>query len=360
MERIRIALIGYGSVGQAFAAMLERKRAYIEDSFGVSPQITALCTGSRGGIIDENGIDTAKVTASITGAGGGQPEASSGPTPGTAAPAQLFDKSIDSFAIIDSLCYDVLVELTPINIRTGQPAIDHIRSAMSRGKHVITANKGPIAWAYRELRDLAKEKGIQFFHEAVVMDGIPVFNLAKETLMGCRITEISGILNATTNFILTEMEKGTSYEDAVAEGQRQGFVEADPSMDVDGWDAAAKLTALMNVLMDVEITPMDIDRIGVGGITKQHLDDAKAKGKRIKLICRGWIEDGKPVGTVRPTLLDADHIASTMSGTESYVTITTDLMGGVTIKEEAFEPEIDHTAYGVLIDLLRILTEIRP
>lgn len=333
MRTIRIALIGYGNVGRAFAEMLLRKEDFIRNEFDAKAVITAICTASRGACIRPEGIDTRTLTE------------------------EMFDRERDAFAVIESGEYDVMIELTPINIMTGQPATDHVRRALALGKHVITANKGPIAWHYRELRDLAKAQGVGFCHEATVMDGTPVYNLTKETLQGCRITEVSGIFNATTNFILTEMEKGVSFEDAVAEGRRQGFVEADASMDVDGWDAAAKLTALMNVLMDVEITPLEIERTGIGEITKADIDAAKAQGKRIKLLCRGTVEKGKPVGVVAPTLVDEHTLPAIMDATSSYVTIDTDLMGATTVIEEPFEPEIDHTAYGVLSDLFRILTD---
>ena len=334
MEKIRIALIGYGNVGQAFARMLERKKEFIEERFGKTPIISAIVTGRRGGLICPDGVDTSSITD------------------------DMFNKSLDALSVIKTGEYDIMAELTPINIMTGQPATDHIRCALELGKHVITANKGPIAWHYRELRDLAQAKGVQFCHEATVMDGAPVYNLVKENLMGCKITEVKGILNATTNFILTEMEKGVSYEDAIEEGRRQGFVEADPSMDLDGWDASAKLTALMNVLMDVEITPMDIRRTGIGGITKEQIDSAAAEGKKIKLLCHGWMEEGRPIGVVEPTLVDENDMAAIMDATMSYVTINTDLTGEMTMVEHAFEPEIDHTAYGVLSDFLRILTNI--
>ena len=134
-------------------------------------------------------------------------------------------------------------------------------------------------------------------------------------------------------------------------------MEADPSMDIDGWDASAKLTALMNVLMDVEITPLDIRRTGISAITKEDLDKAEEQGKKIKLLCHGWLEDGKPIGVVEPTLVEKNDMAAIMDATMSYVTINTDLTGEMTMVEHAFEPEIDHTAYGVLSDLLRILTE---
>ena len=333
MNRVRIALIGYGNVGKAFAEMLLRREGYLRDTFDTEAVISAICTRRKGGCLRPDGIDTRSLTD------------------------DMFDKEIDAFAIIDSGEYDIMIELTPINIMTGQPATDHVMRALRLGKHVITANKGPIAWHYRELRDLAKEQGVCFCHEATVMDGTPVYNLAKEALMGCQITEIEGILNATTNFILSEMEKGVSFDDAVEEGRRQGFVEADSSMDIDGWDAAAKLTALMNVLMDVEITPLDIRRTGIGEVTPEDVQAAKNQGKRIKLICRGWIENGEPIGVVEPTFVEAGSLATTMEGTASYVKITTDLMGATTVIEEPFEPEIDHTAYGVLSDVFRILTD---
>ena len=334
MDRFRIALIGFGNVGQAFQRMLERKRSYIRDEYDIDPVITAICTGRRGGVLCPDGIDVPSLTD------------------------QSFSKDLDAFRIIGSGEYDLMIELTPINIMTGQPATDHIRRALELKKHVITANKGPIAWHYRELRDLAKRNGVQFRYEPTVMDGAPVYNLVQETLLGCQVTEVKGILNATTNFILTEMEKGVSYEDAIEAGRRAGFVEADPSMDLDCWDASAKLTALMNVLMDVSITPLDIKRTGIGGITHKDLQDAEAQGKKIKLLCHGRMVDGRPVGTVEPTLVDKNDMAAIMDATMSYVTINTDLTGEMTMVEHAFEPEIDHTAYGVLSDLLRILKEI--
>ncbi|MBO5993989.1 MAG: hypothetical protein J6Q41_00565, partial [Firmicutes bacterium] len=289
MDRIRIALIGYGNVGQAFHRMLERKEGDIIREFGVEPIVTAICTGRRGGVIDAEGMRYDDVNDGI------------------------FSKELNAMDIIRSGEYDIMVELTPINIMTGQPATDHIRCALDLGKHVITANKGPVAWHYRELRDLARDKGVQFRHEATVMDGAPVYNLAQETLMGCKIIEVKGILNATTNFVLTEMEKGISYEDAIEEGRRQGFVEADASMDLDGWDASAKLTALMNVLMDVEITPLDIRRTGIGGVTKEDIDRAAAQGKKIKLLCHGWLdENGQPIGVVEPTLVERNDLAAIM------------------------------------------------
>lgn len=331
MKTIKLALIGYGNAGKAFNKMLNKKRTSVERKYNIKVDIVAICTKSRGIKIDEDGIDTDNFTF--------EPN----------------DDPNKAFKIIDEVDYDVLVEITPINIMSGQPAIDHIKHAINRGKHVITANKGPIAWAYKELKALADEKGVFFYHETTVMDGIPIFNLQSETLRECEILEIKGILNSTTNFVLNEMSKGVSYDDAVKDGKNRGFVEADPAMDLDGWDAAAKLTALMNVFMDAGITPKDIIREGISGITQDELNDAKKNNQKIKLLCHGKIQDGKPVGRVVPTRVDIDNMFATINGTAAAVTLTTDLVGDISIIEHVYEPEIDQTAYGILSDLVRTL-----
>ncbi len=335
MKTMKLAMIGYGNVGRAFTKMLERRKMYLSEMYDTEILITAICTRSLGAILDPDGIRTAAETL---------PEG---------------DKSISAMDVITKTDYDILVELTPVNIMTGQPATDHIRSALNRGKHVITANKGPVAWAYRELRDLAKKNGVLFCHEGTVMDGVPVYNLAENCLKGCRIEEVRGIFNATTNYILNEIEKGVSYEDAIREGQKRGFVEADPSLDVDGWDAAAKLTALMNVLMDVSITPTEIERTGIRSITREEILQAAANDQKIKLLCRGWVENGQVRGTVKPTLVAKDELYATINGTAAVVTVKTDLMGEISIVEHVYEPEIDQTAYAVLSDLLKIIERRR-
>ena len=333
MKTCKLALIGCGNVGKGFIDMLARRKDYIREKYDTEVLITAVCTRRLGGYTDPDGFDLETV----------------GP--------DRFDRLMGSMEIIDNADYDIMVELTPLNIKTGQPAIDHVRHALARGKHVITANKGPIAWSFRDLADYAKEQGAIFLYEATLMDGVPVYNLVRETLQGCVITAVSGIFNATTNFVLSEMEAGRTFEEAIASGREQGFVEADPSMDIDGWDPAAKLTALMNVVMDAGICPKDIDCTGIGDLSAEDIIAAAEEGKHYKLLCRGKLdpETGKVSGVVAPELVDDSSIYSKMEGTCSCVTFTTDLMGDVTMVEHPYEPEIDHTAYGVLSDLLRIL-----
>lgn len=330
MKTLKLAMIGYGNAGKAFVQMLNKKKSDIQNEYGYEIKIVAISTKSKGSIIEPNGIDASNMENS-------------------------FQKERDSFYVIDNVDYDVMIESTPISISTGQPAIDHIKHAFKRNKHVITANKGPIARAYNELKQIAEENNSLFYYETTVMDGTPIFNLVDNTLRGCKIIGIQGILNSTTNYVINEVSKGVTFDDAVKEGQKRGFVEADPSMDLDGWDASAKLTALMNVMMDAHLTPDKINRTGIYDITKADIDEAKSRGNVIKLMCRGKIEDGKPVGTVAPVEIPENSMFASINGTAAALTLTTDLLGPISIIEQVHEPEIDQTAYGILSDLYRVI-----
>ena len=339
MNEIKLALLGFGNAGQAFAKLLLEKNDEIIDTLDTRVLVVAIATRSKGTIIDEKGLDLDQVLLEIEEAG-------------------KFSKPVDLSALetANQADYDILVELTPLEIFSGQPAINHIKAGLNRGKHVITANKGPVAWAYRELKDLSREKGVQFFCETTVMDGTPVFNLVEETLKFCKVLEINGILNTTTNFILEEMGKGIPYEQIIEEGKRRGFIEADPSIDIEGYDAAAKVAALMNVLMDAGITPEHVERQGIEDITYEKIKQAEARGKVIKLLCSGKYVNGKAVGTVRPEELEKGNMLAAIDGTSSMVSITTDLMGTISIIEH--NPEIGQTAYGIFSDLVRIISTI--
>jgi len=336
MKILKLAILGYGNAGRAFGKLLAAKMPEIKEKYGTEVKVTAIATKTKGTLVDAAGIDLAVIEEQLTKHG-------------------KFADGIEMSAIkvAETADYDVLIEMTPLDIFSGQPATDHIKTAFKRGKHAITANKGPIAWAYRELRDMARENGCLFFYETTVMDGTPVFNLVDLTLKMCKVSKVYGILNSTTNFILEGMSAGTPYEDIIKEGKRRGFVEADPSLDIEGWDSAAKVTALMNVLMDAGLTPLEIDRKGIGGITPELVKDAAKRGKVIKLLCGGTIKNGKAAGYVRPEELSQNDMFASVTGTTSAVSITTDLMGTVSIVSH--DPEIEQTAYGVMSDTLRVL-----
>lgn len=341
MRDLKLAVLGFGNAGQAFASMLAAKDAEIREKYGRGVRVTAIVTRSKGTIVDGNGIDLLKACGDIEACGRFADD-----TQGLCG--------LDAFDVLDTADYDAVCELTPLNIFTGQPAIDHIKRAFARGKHVVSANKGPIAWAFDALSAMAREKNCMFFYETTVMDGTPVFNLAEHTLKLCRVTEVSGILNSTTNYILEELAAGKPYDEILAAGKKLGFIEADPSMDIDGYDAAAKITALLNVLMAAHLTPDQVDRTGIGGITAETIRDAAQRGKVIKLLCSGKrLEDGRIQASVRPVEVERGDMLATIDSTTSVVSITTDLMGKLSVIEHA--PEIQQTAYGIFGDVLRVL-----
>ena len=331
MKEYKIAVVGYGNVAQRLVKLVQKEKDFFREAYDTEAKVVAVCTRRKGALIDYAGIDPDKVKD------------------------EDFDKSVSPMEMVETVDYDILVELSTLVIENGQPATDHIKTAMNRGKHVVTANKGPIAWHYKELKELAEEKGVAFFHEAAVMDGTPLFSMKKETLLGCKVTEIRGILNATTNFILARMKDGISYEDAIKEGQGYGFVEADPTVDTDGWDATCKLVSAMNVLMDAGLTPLDVDRVGISGITREQILDAEARGKKIKLLCHGWLEDGKAKASVKPTELDMEDQLAHIDGPSSCIQVTTDLLGPISLTELPEEElGLFRTAYGVISDIFRI------
>ena len=340
MKNLKLALIGFGNAGKAFAEMICLKQKDIIEKYGCGIIVTAISTYSRGSVMNREGINLEKVLYDLEKDG-------------------HFDRTMEGYCelgtleLLEQADYDAACELTPLNIFTGEPAITHIKKAFDLGKHVITANKGPVAWAYDELKTMAEERHLMFFYETTVMDGTPVFNLVEHTLKLCRITEVSGILNSTTNYILEEMAAGKDYDEIIREGQRRGFIEADPDTDIKGYDAAAKVTALLNVLMNARITPEDVECQGIENITLEDIHKAVDEGMVYKLLCRGVFREGKTEASVKPVKVPADSMLASVDSTTSVVSITTDLMGKITITEH--EPEIQQTAYGIFGDSLRVL-----
>ncbi len=259
-KKINLCMIGFGSVGREFCKML------LEQGDEVS--INAISTRSKGTLLDPKGVNISRALEEIDSYG-----RFSDNNP------QLIP--YNSFEAIENSQANVLVELSTLSIEDGEPAITHIEKAIENNMHIITANKGPIAWAYKRLKNMADEKDLLLLHETVVLDGAPVFNMVKETLLGCKVLSFKGIVNSTTNFIMEEMEKGIDFDTALKEAQRRGFVESNPSLDIDGWDAVGKTAALINVLMDGNVTPMDIERTGISKIKPQDLQDASKKAARL-------------------------------------------------------------------------------
>ncbi len=245
---------------------------------------------------------------------------------------------------------DILFEATSLNVETGQPAVDHIRAALNHGAHAITANKGPIVHAYRELRDLAAARGKRFLFESTVMDGVPIFSLFHE-LPVIHLKGFHGILNSTTNVILSEMENGLSFDESLKKAQALGIAETDATHDIDGWDAAVKTAALINVLMDVPIRLEEIKREGIRALSAGVVSAAKKEGRPYKLICRAQKTATGVTASVRPEQVPLTDPMAQITGTSSYIYFETDIFPGLAITEE--NPGLYATAYGMLADFVR-------
>ena len=250
---------------------------------------------------------------------------------------------------------DVLFEATSLNVESGQPAVDHIRAALNHGAHVVTANKGPIVHAYRELRDLAAAKGKRFLFESTVMDGVPIFSFFDQ-MPTVQLQGFHGILNSTTNVILSHMEQGMSFDEALKKAQEIGIAETDATHDIDGWDAAVKTAALINVLMDYPIKLDQIHRDGIRDLTPQAVRTARRDGWAFKLVCRAKRVGDEVQASVQPEKVQSNQAMAKIAGTSSYIYFETDLFPGLAITEE--NPGLYSTAYGLLADFVRVVKHV--
>src|SRR5438034_372419 len=226
------------------------------------------------------------------------------------------------------------------------------RAALAGGKHVMTANKGPVVYHYRRLKELARTQGLGFRYEGTVMDGAPVFNLFQETLRGIRILSFEGILNSTTNLVLSMMEGGRTYEDGVKSARHMGLLETEPAMDLEGWDATVKACLLANVLMGGRLRPERVPREGIASVSSKRIEAARSARKRMKLIARGW-RDGRSVkASVSLEALALEHPLASVDGTSSSLVVRTDMLRELQIIER--QPTLRQTAYALFSDLLAI------
>lgn len=327
----RLALIGFGNVGREFVRLLIAKNEILQNEFQIAWNLTGVASRRIGWIADPDGIDPAAAV------GGRLPQ------PKTAQPATVREWLAATKA-------DVLLEASSLERHTGQPAIDHIRAALESGAHAISANKGPVVHAYRELRDLAKKHGRKFFFESAVMDGTPIFSMFPHSLPAVELHGFRGILNSTTNVVLTEMEKGATLQAAVKRAQEIGVAETDPSDDLDGWDAAVKVTALALVLMGADIKLSDVRREGIRSLTSEMVQAARSEGMRYKLICRAERTSHGIRACVSPQKLPASDPLAQLEGTTSAIRFDMDVFGLSIIEHK---PGVIATAYGLLADFIR-------
>ena len=320
---MRLALVGYGNVGRAFARLLEKKRA-------VYPfRIVAVHTLRRGTAVDHHGLPL---------------EPQFGPRAA----------SIEEF--LDAAQAEVLIEISSLEPATGEPAITHIRRAFERGMHVVTANKGPIAHAWRSLCAEARQCGVEFRFESTCMDGAPVFNMVRSNLPGVQILGFTGVLNSTTKVVIAAMREGLSMAEGIERARAMGITEADASYDIEGWDAAAKTAALANVLMDAGVTPADVERRGIARLTPARVQELAAKRKTVCMVSRARQTAKGFRLRVRAEVLDDTDLLATVQGTSNLLLLDTDLMG--TVGTVSIDPGVEQTAYGVFSDVVDIARSV--
>ncbi len=338
----KLALIGFGTVGQGLAEILLAKGDALTARYGVRFQIVAVSDLMKGSLYNPAGLNLAALLDTVRRTGKLEEY----------PPSRALFTGWDSLETIRETNAETVVEISWTDVQTGQPAISHVKAAFESGKNAVLTNKGPIALAYRELADMARQHQAHLRFEGTVMSGTPVIRFARTALPGCDILEIKGILNGTTNYILTQMEAGQSYADALAEAQRLGYAEADPTADVEGWDAAGKSVILANVLMNGDLKVAGVDRTGISALTLADVEAAKAAGERWKLIARVWQDGGATEASVQPTRIPLSHPLAGVGGAINACTFTTDLLGDVTlVGPGAGRMETGYAVLGDLIDI---------
>ena len=339
--RVDLALVGFGNVARRFVRLLDEQRDRLRSDHDLECRVVGIATRRLGAVFDASGLP-ATLTDDLD-AGAERSGASRSAALGGGA-LGLIDALARSGAEVP-----VVVETTTLSIEAGRPAIDHVEAALDAGCHVVTANKGPAAFAYDALDRRARAAGRSFLFEGAVMDGVPIFNLVRETLPAVEVRGFRGVVNSTTNHILTALEEGEGFAPALARMQALGIAEADPSLDVDGWDAAAKASALANVLMQAGVTPHDVTREGIGEATAERARAARRSGCHLKLVvsaARGEV----PV--VRPVELPAGDLLAGLRGTANALVLHTDLLGDIAVCQ--LGGDLTQTAYALLSDIVTV------
>jgi homoserine dehydrogenase len=323
-------MVGFGDVGRALLRLLISKETELRRKYDIRWRLTGVASRRIGWIADPNGLNPLA--------------ALSGQFPNEAPIARNVREWLEHGKV------DVLFEATSLNAPTGQPAIEHLTAALESGAHAISANKGPIVHAYRELTALAKEKKRQFLFESTVMDGVPVFSLFPLGLPATELRGFSGVLNSTSNVVLTEIEKGRTFDEAVKRAQAMGIAETDPAQDLDGWDSAVKVAAIATVLMGVPTHIDQVKRAGIRELSEEKIRSVRAAGMRYKLVCRAERRGDGVDCRVSPELLLLSDPMAGLEGTSSAIRFDLDVFGLSLVEHN---PGLEATAYGLLADFVR-------
>jgi len=336
----KLAFIGFGTVGQGLSEILLEKKEMLAKKYDLEFSIVAISDMIKGSVYDKKGLDMSKILEIVK--------------TGNKLDKYPSDvKGLSSIETIKQTNADIIIEVTYTDVKTGEPALTHIKTAFQMGKHVISTNKGPVVKEVKKLLEIAKTNNVYYGFEGVVLAGTPVINLAEYTLAGNNIRGFKGILNGTTNYILTRMEEGMSYGDALKKAQELGYAEADPTGDVEGLDALGKVVILTNVVLDKKIGWKDVKRKGITEISVDDINQAKKEGKRWKLIGSAQIQsDGSVKAKVWPVKLPLSDPLAGVNEAINALTFFTDELGPVTIVGPGAGRR--ETGFSLLIDLINI------
>jgi homoserine dehydrogenase len=340
MRKTHLAITGIGNVGRRLLELIARKREILHARFNLDLVVAGVCDSS-GAVIDRQGVDPVQVVV--------LKEQMKGLS---TLPAGIARMTPAEF--VQSVQADILVELTLTNLKSGEPGLGAIRLALARKMHVVSANKGPLVLAYTELSDLAKSNDVKLLLSATVTGGLPTLNIGARDLCVASIDRVEGVLNGTTNYILTKMAEGETYSDALKQAQDVGMAEADPTLDVDGWDAASKLVIIANAVLRRPTTLSDVTIEGIASVTSQQLQQAASHNQVIKLLALAERRANDYRFSVRPTTLARSHPLATINAGMMAVVYHTDVNGKIVACIEEKDPY--PTAAAVLRDIVHVAT----
>jgi homoserine dehydrogenase len=336
----RIGLVGCGTVGQGLVSLLGDKRDYLEKKYGFSFKLCLVSDFLKGTVASCDGLEPPEIIKNLADKGDLRSMTGAIGEPGP----------LDS--LLTATPVDILCDATPTNYVTGQPSLGILQAALESGASAVTCSKGGVSLDLVGLKKLAADNGTEVRYESSVLSGTPLLNLVRGPLAGCAIEKAEGIVNGTTNYILTMMESGAGYEESLEEAQRLGYAETDPTGDVEGFDAAVKVCIMAQEFFGARLALTDVDRVGITGVTAGDIKDAKSGGKRVKLIAGVEKDGGRVLGYVTPRAIELSHPLAAIMGATNAVTITTDNLGDVTIVGPGAGAR--ETAQGLLSDMLDI------
>lgn len=336
----RIGLVGCGVVGAGLVALLDDKRGALRARWDFDFKLCFVSDYARGTLVAPDGLDTSVIVGALSESG------SLHSLPG------VRKEPVPLEHLLKEMPVDFVCDATPTNYETGQPSLGILRAALESGANAVTCSKGGVGKDLAGLKEIAREKGAALRFESSVLSGTPLIDLVRGPLAGCDISRVQGIVNGTTNYILTKMEEGMTYEAALAEAQRLGYAESDPTGDVEGFDAAVKVCIMAGEFFGAGLGIGDVERTGITKITAADIERAKAGGRRIKLIADVERAGGRVSGYVRPTEVDGAHPLASVSGVTNAVSITTDNLGEITVVGPGAGAR--ETAQGILSDMLEI------